>query len=127
MKHEQRAEQLREALATVERKGAGRPYPVSLRQAAMEYCHQREQQGANINGIALELGVSTTSLMRWSRKAAKSAEGFRAVELVVEPESHVAVSKPARLAAGVSVHGPRGLRVEGLTIAELAELIDRLS
>jgi transposase-like protein len=93
----------------------------------MEYCHQREQQGANINGIALELGVSTTSLMRWSRKAAESAEGFRAVELVVGPESSAVTSKPARLAGTVVVHGPRGLRVEGLTVAELAELIDRLS
>lgn len=127
MKHEQRAEQLREALATVERRGAGRPYPASLRQAAMEYCHQREQQGASINGIALELGVSTTSLMRWSRKAAESTEGFRAVELMVGPESNTVVGKPTRLASTVVVHGPRGLRVEGLTVAELAELIGRLS
>ena len=119
MKNEERAERLRGALATAERAGAGRPYPEVLRVAAVEYRQDREREGAALREVAGELGVSAISLERWSRRSAERETSFRAIELVGEPMR--------RASAVVVVHGPRGLRIEGLTVVEIAELVERLS
>lgn len=118
MKNEQQGARLREALATAERSGAGRPYPESLRAAAMAYRREREREGAGLREVAAELGVSSVSLERWSRKNPGAKMSFRAIEVVGES---------VRPASGLVVHGPRGLRIEGLTVAQLAELVARLS
>jgi transposase-like protein len=118
MKSEEHVRQLREALKTVGRAGAGRPYPPELRRSVVEYHRRRKQEGASVQKVASELGVSGASLVRWSRTEEERGRGFRAIELVAEP---------VRRGSGAVVHGPRGLRVEGLTMAELAELVERLS
>ena len=120
MKNEERAERLRGALATAERAGAGRPYPEVLRVAAVEYRQDREREGAALREVAGELGVSAISLERWSRRSAERETSFRAIELVGEPMRRAS-------AVVVVVHGPRGLRIEGLTVVEIAELVERLS
>lgn len=118
MKSCQRGEELREALAKADRGGVGRPYPEELRRAAVKYRRLREHDGAGVAEVAAELGVSGVSLARWSGKHERSDNGFRAIEVVAEP---------LRAATRVVVHGPRGVRVEGLSVAEVAELIARLS
>jgi AcrR family transcriptional regulator len=118
MKSEQRARQLREALERAERSGAGRPYPEALRRAAIEYQRERGHEGASLRQVAAELGVSDASLVRWSRGKQESAAMFRAIEVVAEPVERK---------SAIVVHGPRGLRIEGLTVAELAGLLERLS
>jgi hypothetical protein len=118
MKNEERAERLRGALATAERTGVGRPYPEALRATAVEYRREREREGAALCEVARELGVSAVSLERWSRRSPERETSFRAIELVGEP---------MRRASPAVVHGPRGLRIEGLTVSEIAELIERLS
>jgi hypothetical protein len=118
MKNEEQVRQLREALAAADRAGAGRPYPPTLRRMAAEYHREREEEGASVRRVAGELGVSEASRVRWSRTEQERAPGFHAVELVAEP-----VRRPS----GAVLYGPRGWRVEGLTVAELAELMERLS
>lgn len=120
MKNEERAERLRGALATAERAGAGRPYPETLRAAAIDYRREREREGAALSEVAGELGVSAISLERWSRRRRERETSFRAIELVGEPVRRASASAAV-------VHGPRGLRVEGLTVSEIAELLERLS
>jgi hypothetical protein len=118
MKNEQRGARLREALATAERAGAGRPYPESLRAAALEYRQERELEGAGLRLVAAELGLNVATLERWSGRKAGNETSFRAIEIVGERmwrENEVVV------------HGPRGLRIEGLTLGEIAELVERLS
>lgn len=116
MKSGQQGARLREALATAERAGAGRPYPESLRAAALEYRRGREHEGASLVEVAAELGMNVATLVRWSRRKRGKDASFRAIEIVAEPVRHEFV-----------VHGPRQLRIEGLTVGELAELIERLS
>jgi transposase len=127
MKSEQRAKQLREALEKAERSGVGRPYPEALRQAAVEYRREREQEGASVRTVAAELGLTGTSLVRWSRGAVETRAAFRAIEVVGQGQCEERGVEPVSGASAVVVHGPRGLRVQGLTVAELAELIARLS
>lgn len=118
MKSEQRGARLREELATVERTGAGRPYPESLRAAALEYRRGREHEGASLVEVAAELGMNVATLVRWSRRERGKDASFRAIEIVGAPVRHT---------TEFVVHGPRQLRIEGLTVGELAELIERLS
>ena len=118
MKSEQQAEVLRAALAKADRSGTGSPYPEALRRAAVDYHRQRREEGASVRVVAAELGVSGLSLSRWSRSPGRPGQGFRAIELVAEP---------VRRAGPVVVHGPRGIRIEGLTVADVVELFERLS
>lgn len=114
------ASELRTALAAAERKGAGRPYPEPLRRAAVAHYRRRQQQGASLHEVEAELGVSGISLMRWSRVSTALTTGFREVEIVeAQPEA----STPS---SGIVVHGPRGVRIEGLHVADVAELLRRL-
>jgi hypothetical protein len=114
------ASELRTALAAVERKGAGRPYPEPLRRAAVAHYRHRQQQGASLQEVEAELGVSGMSLLRWSRRSAALTPGFREVEVI---EAQPEVSAPA---SGIIVHGPRGVRIEGMHVADVAELLRRL-
>jgi transposase len=119
MSSNQQGEELRRELAQADRSGVGRPYPEALRRAAVEYGRQRERQGASVGVVAAELGVSGVSLSRWLRKGQGVESGFRAIEVVAEPYGATA----RRLV----VHGPRGLRIEGLTVLDVVTLLERLS
>lgn len=97
--------------------GVGRPYPEAARRAAVRLAARRVAGGDALDDVALELGLSPVTLRRWQRRPAPAAT-FVPVELVASP-----AREPAR---GIVVHGPRGLRVEGLDVAGVAELVRRL-
>lgn len=118
MKSEHDAKELREALARADRSGTGRPYPGTLRRAAIEYQHKRQREGVSLHAVAAELGMSEATLARWSRRREEPTAAFRAIEVVAEP---------ADMSGAIVVHGPRGLRIEGLSVEGLARLIERLS
>lgn len=104
---------MRRALATAERSGPGRAFPGEVRARAIAYVDRRRSDGATDEQIARELGIPAMTFRRWvgSRSAA-----FRAVAVIEEAAS-----------APLVVHGPRGLRVEGLDLDHLVELWGRLS
>ncbi len=109
MSHVESAEALKSQLASAERTGVGRGYPLALREAAVEHMVARRAEGASLFEIATEIGVQPITLSRWARRGARAEGSFRAVRVVE--------SAPASLV----VHGPHGLRIEGdaSTIAEL--------
>jgi transposase-like protein len=101
--------------------GLGRPYPETAREAVKELVAQRRREGAGLSSVARELGVSATTLRKWVRKdrapsAPRTKTKFREVEVVPAPPA-----SPTLI-----VHGPAGLRIEGVTIADVAELVRRL-
>jgi transposase-like protein len=59
---------LREKLATVERKGAGKPFPDDLRRAVVDYGAKRLKAGDTVEGVARELGISAMSVVRRRRR-----------------------------------------------------------
>jgi hypothetical protein len=94
------------------RSGLGRPFPEQQRARALEYARQRRSAGAGIGRIARELGVSGTTLRKWM-----AAPAFVEVKVIDdEPTSRSLV-----------VGGPCGLRIEGMTLDTLVELLRRLS
>jgi len=95
----------------VRTRGAGRPYDAGDRARVVEHAIARRREGAGIGAIAREVGVSSTTLYEWLREPR-----FEAVEIVGRVQR----------GEGLVVHGPHGVRVEGLSVAELADLLRRL-
>ncbi|MEZ4311922.1 MAG: helix-turn-helix domain-containing protein [Polyangiaceae bacterium] len=91
-------------------KRRGLRYDARERARAVEYARRRLGQGTSKRAIAGELGIAAPTLERWMAVSA-----FVPVELV----------EPSR--GSVVVHGPAGLRVEGLSLVEIAELWRRLA
>jgi hypothetical protein len=90
-------------------------YTPALRAQAVAYAMERKGTGAGHALIAEELAVARPTLSAWL-VAAKRLPAFRTVEVADLP----------RDARSLVVHSPGGLRIEGLDLAGLAELIRRL-
>ena len=89
-------------------------YPAALRQAVIAYAGRRRAQKVSRDAVAAELGMSVATLSYWC--APKRARGtLEPVSIVKsEPEHEVVVEC-----------GP--LRVRGLDVASVAELLRRLA
>jgi hypothetical protein len=111
------AARIRRARERHGRAGRGNPYPEWLRRQALDYARVRRADGAAHAEISRELGLPALTLARWS-------EAYQGSFVPVLVERSVSAT-PGESA--FVVHGPRGLRVEGLSIAELAALLRELS
>ena len=103
-----------------------RRYPESMREMAMAYSSAARKRGDRVGVIARDLGIDRMTLAAWEKKAASQApkaspEPRNAFEQVMV----VADAPPAT--STVCVVGPKGLRIEGLTIGQVASLIERLA
>jgi transposase len=111
-------EELKVELSKLGPRGRGRAYPKGLLEKLLSYTVARRRQGASIVEVASEVGINFRTLSRWLGE--RKAPRFGRVEVV---------AARATTAAGVQtiiVHGPRGLRIEGLDLAAAAELVRRV-
>ena len=108
-------EELRTALSKLGEMGRGKRYPRALLEKMLSYTVARRRQGATLLAVGGELGMNWKTLARWvgERKAAPRFE-------------RVQVAAPAAAPRTLVVHGPRGLRIEGLDVDGVAELVRRL-
>ena len=110
-------DELSKALGARRRQGRRSRFGAELRQHAVEYCRQRRSAGGTTwQTLEQELGVSSKTLMLWVKQAPRAA--FHAVQI-----QRVDLA-PRR--EDFVVHGPCGVRVEGLDVRAVAELIRRL-
>jgi len=140
----QRAERFRAAVKELGRRGRTTAYPQVLRDEAVAYAQARLGEGGPLGSIAEELKVGQDSLRRWGVVGPAEKSGvFRAVKLVAtgtsaeSREGRTLAASPSRVKAvatmappgraGLVVHGPGGVWVEGLDVASVAELLRRLS
>ena len=96
-------------------RGPGRRYPASMRQKAEDYLRARRQAGVPVGLIARELGLGGGTLARWARRRRSVSAAF------------VPVRVAAAAVGGFIVHAPGGLRIEGLEVVALADLVRRLA
>lgn len=117
-------ERFREAVAAAGPRGRTTAYPVELRKIAVSYVKARVAAGGSAGGACRELGIGTDTFRRWSAEnatsPARATAAFRPVKLAA------AAPVAEQQANHVVVHGPGGLRIEGLDVAGLAELLRRL-
>ena len=95
-----------------ERAQAGRGYSAELRERVVEYARRRGAEGGSGWRVADELGVPWPTLRRWLVQTT----AFLPVEV-----------SPVGSQAGVVIHGPRGLWIEGADARFVAELLLALS
>jgi transposase len=108
-------------------KSGGLPqFTAAARGMAATYAKARMASGVKVDDVAAELKLNTWTLQRWLQRHArgefekgpgKQKAGF----------ARVKVREPAPAAVGrLVVHGARGVRVEGLTLENIAALLERL-
>jgi len=113
-------------LGTATEKDGHRQFVAEARAAAASYAMRRIASGASPIAVAAELKMNRWTLQKWLQQhrkfqregAAVTAKGFRQVK--------VTKHRPAK-PASVVVHGPCGIRIEGLDMAGVASLVEKLS
>jgi len=83
----------------------------------LSYTVARRRQGATLLAVGGEIGMNWKTLARWVGER-KTASRFERVQVAAAPAAIVSAS--------LVVHGPRGLRIEGLDVGGVAELVRRL-
>lgn len=100
-------------------RGRGKRYPAELKQQVVVWAQQRRAEGAAWPAVADELGLGLDTVRRWCLAAKKSDGTARALV----PVRVVARPTAARPATVVSLSG---WRIDGLTVAEAAEMLRAL-
>lgn len=108
------------AMKSLGKRGRTSRVPVAVREPVLSWVESARRGGRPWREIARELGLSATVLQRWQRSAANHAPAM--LPVVVRD-----VRSQSRDHELVTLVTPSGLRVEGLAIAQAAELIARLS
>lgn len=106
----------RDAVKRAGKRGPGKRYPAELKQRGVEYLRARQAAGTPLSAVLRELGLRRETLAGWSAPE-ETGERPRFVPVTVEEAA----------AGRVVVHGPGGLRIEGLDVAGVAELLRRLA
>ncbi len=116
MNMEREVAAFREAVKRSGRRGPGRRYPADVRRRGAAYLRARQAAGAPLSAVVRELGVRREMLVGWAAPLeAEPAPRFVPVAVIDAP------------AGRIVVHGPGGVRVEGLDVPALADLLRRLA
>jgi transposase-like protein len=117
------AEKLRAQAEAQSVRGTRWRFDDAFREQVVAYVRARQEEGGTQEEAARELGLSAWTMSRWSRQrkpkkqSAASGGGFHPV----------AVKREAQASEGaLVVHGPGGMRVEGLTLKQVALLLREL-
>lgn len=111
---------LRSVLAGMKR-GQGRRYPTEMKHQIRRVAQARRARGESWQAIAKAIGIPHETLRRFAAEcdgvAGNSAGAFVPVQLTATPTSPIALVLTTRA----------GIRVEGLDIDGVVELVRRLS
>lgn len=95
------------------RERTGWRYTQEARRCAVAFCREQRRSGSSFSAIAESLGITTMTLGRWLEEPEKPT--FHQIE--VRP-----VAIPAFGGGSLRVVLPSGLSIEGLNLAQAAEL-----
>ena len=109
--------ELRRRLDSIPR-GRGRRIPVELRTQVTAWVVKRRKRGESWSELVRKTGVSMLALQRWSSRPARR----RAVML-----RRVEVSEAAPVERTVTLVSPTGIRIEGVTIADVIAILRGLA
>ena len=119
MEKQREVDALRELLAHARPNGQ-RHFPVEVRSRLQEFIGRQLAAGQRITDLAEALGLGTSTVSyfagRWGTRSKSRAQKFEQVRVVAEEGAPGAVI----------LHGPHGVRVEGLSTEQLADVLRRL-
>jgi transposase-like protein len=125
------AEKLKKQVEERRARGTRRQFDESFRAEVVAYVRARLAEGGTQEEAAKEIGLSAWTLSRWGRgeqsgpvrrgrpprqRLQGSSAGFHPVE----------VKSEARSQGTLVMHGPGGVRVEGLSVQQVAQLLKEL-
>lgn len=118
---------LKQARAVLEEWAAGRGgrVPARVRREVLAAVEAAHDSGLSYDRIAEALGISSKLLGRWRLRERRLRTKSPAQSAT--PEAKFAAVRLSLAATEFVVHGPCGVRVEGMTIESLAELCRRLA
>lgn len=117
------AEKLRAQAQAQSGRGTRWRFDDAFRAEVVAYVRARQEEGGTQEEAARELGLSAWTMSRWSRQR-KPAQQRAASGAEFHP---VAVKHEVQGSQGaLVVHGPGGMRVEGLTLKQVALLLREL-
>lgn len=93
-----------------------RRYPLQLRGRVVQYARARIADGASAAVVSKELDIGAPTLARFL-SAARARSPFAELRL----------REPERGSDGLVVRGPCGVRVEGMSVDDVALLLQRLA
>jgi hypothetical protein len=115
-----RAERIRLAVKGLGKRGPGRRYPEALKREVLAYLAERRKVGRGPATVAVELGIPERSVKLWSEAPRPSGAPTFVAMSVGTAANDASVPR-------IVVHGPTGVRVDGLDVAALADLLRRLA
>lgn len=104
------------------RKPTGTRFSAAFRAEVVSHARTRARDGAALARIARDLGLRPKTLARWMRQT--PASKLRAVRVERDERPDLAAAAPDRRIVVVT---PSGIRVEGLDIAGVAQLMRSLT
>ncbi len=116
---------LRDLRAEIHQLGPSSPsrrYPVALKARIVMWSSRRRRAGASAREVEEALGIPWESLGRWLREEPAPVEPPKPARL---RPVRVTIA-PASTSPGLVLRTPRGFSVEGLDVAAIAELLERL-
>ena len=119
----QTARRLRKAVARLGRTRRNETVPPKLRRELVGYAVVERRAGRSWRSIAAELGVSGSSLQRWSAPVSGEAPAMRRVALRKAAVKTVRLTEGARSLVLVTAGGQR---LEGLAVEEALTLLRAL-
>ena len=124
---ETRVEAVIEALRAGAKSSGHSRFTDEGRRLATDYARERKASGVKMEAVAAELKMNKWTLQRWLQRQGRGEFEKQAVAAAAKPEfSRVKVKTPAASSAQLVVHGGHGVRVEGLTLENVAALLERL-
>ncbi|MBV8194889.1 MAG: hypothetical protein JOY80_05120 [Candidatus Dormibacteraeota bacterium] len=99
----------------------GGRYEKVFRETLVAYARSRTAEGATAREVAREIGAPYWMVCHWRREDDAATESERPSVVPVR-----VVPTPSACAA-LTLHGPYGVRVEGLDVTALADLLRRLA
>lgn len=125
MQSEDAGKQLKEEVALLGRRTPSRRFPPELKARIARWARVRMEEGASAKDLDAALDVPWESLAKWLRAGSAAAPAVRGarVEARLRPVRVVSSASGLR---GLVVRTPAGFVVEGLDVAQAAELLSRL-
>lgn len=94
------------------------------RRLATDYARKRKASGAKTEVVAAELKMNKWTLQRWLQRQGRGE--FENQPGATKPGFSRVKVRAAKPSAQLVVHGAHGVRVEGLTLENVAALLERL-
>lgn len=124
------AEKLKAQVEAQRGRGARWRFEEGFRAQVVAYMRARQAEGGTQEEVAREVGLSSWTLSRWGRQGGPVRRG-RPARAVAESSGatfhQVEVKHETQAPGALVVHGPGGVRVEGLGLAQVVQLLKGLA